>query len=60
MKIELMFVIITGLLIIGILEVVAMAIGMNGVCLSTSVGAIAAIITGTFTFLITKAKIKKG
>jgi len=59
MKVELMLVIITGIIAIAFLECLAMANGMNGVALAGAVGAIAAIITGTFTYLITKQKIQK-
>ena len=58
MKIETMFVVLTGMLIIGALELLAMANGINGVALAGAVAAITAIITGTFTFIITKAKVK--
>ena len=59
MKIETMFIVITGIVCISFLECLAMVNGINGVALAGAVAAIAAIITGTFTYLITKAKIKR-
>lgn len=59
MKIELMFVIVTGMICIAALECVAMANGINGMALAGAIGAIGTIIGGTFTYLITKIKAKK-
>lgn len=60
MKVETMFVVIVGILVIGILELVALANGINGVALAGAIAAVTAIITATFTFIITKAKVSKG
>ncbi len=60
MRIETMLIIITGIVCITVLEVVAIANGINGVAFAGAIAAISVILTGTFTFLITKAKIKKG
>ena len=59
MKVETMFIVITGIIAIAFLEGLAIANGINGVGLAGAVAAITAIITGTFTYLITKAKVKK-
>ncbi len=59
MRIETMFIVIVGMLIIGALELLATMNGINGVALAGAVAAITAIITATFTYLITKAKVNK-
>ena len=57
MKITIM--IISGITVIGALETIALLKGINGVALSASIGAIAAILTGAPSYLAGRVKGKK-
>lgn len=58
-RVELMIVVVTGIIAIAFLVGLAMANGIDGLVLAGGIGAISAIVGGTFTYLLNKIKAKK-